>query len=39
MTQGIDKEAEILLTKAAEDETTAQLTGIPDGPFVIRSAL
>jgi HEPN domain-containing protein len=33
MTPGIDKEAEILLAKAAEDETAAQLTGIPDGPF------
>ena len=33
MTQGIDKEAEILLIKAAEDATAAQLPGIPDGPF------
>ena len=33
MTQGIDKEAEILLIKAAEDATVAQLPGIPDGPF------
>ncbi len=33
MTPGIDKEAEVLLIKAAEDESVAQLPGIPDGPF------
>jgi hypothetical protein len=33
MTPGIDKEAEVLLIKAAEDEIAAQLPGIPDGPF------
>jgi HEPN domain-containing protein len=33
MKQGIDKEAEVLLIKAAEDETVAQLSGIPDGRF------
>jgi HEPN domain-containing protein len=33
MTHGIDKQAEILLAKAAEDETAASLTAMPDGPF------
>lgn len=33
MTPGIDKEAEILLLKAAEDESVVQLPGVPDGPF------
>jgi len=33
MTPGIDKEAEILLIKAAEDESVLQLPGVPDGPF------
>jgi hypothetical protein len=33
MTQGIDKEAEILLLKATEDESVAQLPGVPDGAF------
>lgn len=33
MTPGIDKEAEILLIKAAEDESIVQLPGVPDGPF------
>jgi len=33
MTLSIDKEAEVLLIKAAEDESVVQLPGIPDGPF------
>lgn len=33
MTPGIDKEAEVLLIKAAEDEIVLKLPGIPDGPF------
>ncbi len=33
MTQGIDKEAGILLLKASEDESVIQLPGVPDGPF------
>jgi hypothetical protein len=33
MTPGIDKEAEVLLLKAAEDESVAQLPGVPEGPF------
>jgi HEPN domain-containing protein len=32
MTQGIDKEAELLLAKAAEDEAVL-VARIPDGPF------
>jgi HEPN domain-containing protein len=32
MTPGIDKEAEILLVKAAEDESAARLPGMPEGP-------
>ena len=33
MTPRIDKEAEILLVQAAEDEAVARAPGIPDGPF------
>ena len=33
MTPGIDKEAEVLLLKSAEDEFAAQLPGMPEGPF------
>ena len=33
MTQDIDKEAEILLLKAGEDESVSQIPGVPDGPF------
>jgi hypothetical protein len=33
MTAGIDRQAQVLLTKAAEDEVVLLLAGIPDGPF------
>ncbi len=33
MTVGIDRQAQILLTKAAEDEAVLQLSGVPEGPF------
>jgi hypothetical protein len=33
MTAGIDRQAQTLLTKAAEDETVLHLNGVPDGPF------
>jgi len=33
MTKGIDKQAQVLLTKAAEDEAVVHLTAVPDGPF------
>jgi hypothetical protein len=33
MTAGIDRQAQVLLTKAAEDEVVLLIAGIPDGPF------
>jgi HEPN domain-containing protein len=33
MTAGIDRHAQVLLTKAAEDEAVLFVDGIPDGPF------
>jgi hypothetical protein len=33
MTAGIDRQAQVLLTKAGEDEVVLLLAGIPDGPF------
>ncbi len=33
MTTGINRQAQILLDKAAEDETVLHLAGVPDGPF------
>lgn len=33
MRAAIDKQAETLLTKAAEDEAVVLLPGVPDGPF------
>lgn len=33
MTAAIDRQARLLLTKAAEDEAVAVLPGVPDGPF------
>jgi hypothetical protein len=33
MTAGIDKQAQVLLVKASEDEAVALLHGVPDGPF------
>jgi hypothetical protein len=33
MTAGVDKQAQVLLVKAAEDEAVACLAGVPDGPF------
>ncbi len=33
MTPGIDKQAQVLLVKASEDEAVALLHGVPDGPF------
>ena len=33
MTAGIDKQAQILLIKAAEDEAVIVLSGVPEGPF------
>jgi hypothetical protein len=33
MTAGIDRHAQVLLIKAAEDETVLSAAGIPDGPF------
>jgi hypothetical protein len=33
MTTGIDRQAQVLLIKAAEDEAVILLAGIPEGPF------
>jgi hypothetical protein len=33
MTTAIDKQAQVLLAKAAEDEAVVCLAGVPDGPF------
>ena len=33
MTTGVDKQAQILLLQAAEDEAVVFLPGVPDGPF------
>jgi HEPN domain len=33
MTAGIDRQAQVLLIKAAEDEAVILLPGIPEGPF------
>jgi hypothetical protein len=33
MTAGIDRQAQVLLTKAAEYETVLLLPGVPEGPF------
>jgi hypothetical protein len=33
MTAGIDRQADVLLTKAAEDEAVLLLSGVPEGPF------
>jgi hypothetical protein len=33
MTSAINKQAQVLLAKAAEDETVVYLAGVPDGPF------
>jgi hypothetical protein len=33
MTAGIDKQAQVLLIKAAEDEAVLLLPGVPEGPF------
>jgi hypothetical protein len=33
MTAGIDRHAQVLITKAAEDEVVLLLAGIPDGPL------
>jgi HEPN domain-containing protein len=33
MTVGIDRQAQTLLAKAADDQTVAELPGVPDGPF------
>jgi hypothetical protein len=33
MTAGINRQARILLDKAAEDEAVLLLDGVPDGPF------
>jgi HEPN domain len=33
MTAGIDRQAGVLLTKAAEDEAVLLLSGVPEGPF------
>jgi hypothetical protein len=33
MTAGIDRQAQVLLTKGAEDEAVILLPGIPEGPF------
>jgi HEPN domain-containing protein len=33
MTAAIDKQARVLLAKAAEDEAVVHLAGVPDGPF------
>jgi hypothetical protein len=33
MTAGIDRQAQVLLTKATEDEAVILLPGIPEGPF------
>jgi len=33
MTAGIDRHAQVLLIKAAEDEAVLLVAGIPDGPF------
>jgi hypothetical protein len=30
---GIDKQAQVLLVKAAEDDAIVHLSGVPDGPF------
>ena len=35
MTAGIDRQAQVLLIKAAEDEAVTLLPGIPEGPFWI----
>jgi hypothetical protein len=33
MTAGIDRQAQVVLTKAAEDEAVLLLSGVPEGPF------
>jgi hypothetical protein len=33
MTVGIDRQAKVLLTKAAEDEVILGFSGVPEGPF------
>ena len=33
MTAGIDRQAQVLIRKAAEDECVLLLEGTPDGPF------